>query len=102
MINVGRGATIVDADLLALLDDGHLGGATLDVSAWSRFPTTTVLVAPEGDRDATLSGPTRLLRPQPRSPMRSCNSSGCACHVAAGLVDGRAGTDLLINGARSR
>jgi glyoxylate/hydroxypyruvate reductase len=31
LINVGRGATIVDADLLALLDDGHLGGATLDV-----------------------------------------------------------------------
>ena len=31
VINVGRGATIVDADLLALLDDGHLGGATLDV-----------------------------------------------------------------------
>ena len=31
VINVGRGATIVDADLLALLDEGHLGGATLDV-----------------------------------------------------------------------
>ena len=31
LINVGRGATIVDADLLALLDEGHLGGATLDV-----------------------------------------------------------------------
>ncbi|MET1082665.1 MAG: NAD(P)-dependent oxidoreductase [Burkholderiales bacterium] len=31
VINVGRGATIVNADRLALLDTGHLGGATLDV-----------------------------------------------------------------------
>jgi glyoxylate/hydroxypyruvate reductase A len=31
LINVGRGATIVDADLLALLDEGHLAGAVLDV-----------------------------------------------------------------------
>ncbi|MBC8119582.1 MAG: glyoxylate/hydroxypyruvate reductase A [Burkholderiaceae bacterium] len=31
VINVGRGATIVDADLLALLDAGYLGSATLDV-----------------------------------------------------------------------
>lgn len=31
VINVGRGATIVDADLLAALDDGQLASATLDV-----------------------------------------------------------------------
>ncbi len=31
VINVARGAHIVDADLLALLDSGHLAGATLDV-----------------------------------------------------------------------
>jgi len=31
LINVGRGAHIVEADLLALLQNGHLGGATLDV-----------------------------------------------------------------------
>ncbi len=31
LINVGRGGTIVDDDLLALLDEGHLGGAILDV-----------------------------------------------------------------------
>jgi glyoxylate/hydroxypyruvate reductase A len=31
LINVGRGAHVVDADLLAALDGGHLGGATLDV-----------------------------------------------------------------------
>ena len=31
LINVARGAHIVDADLLAQLDSGHLAGATLDV-----------------------------------------------------------------------
>ncbi len=31
LINVGRGGTIVDGDLLALLDEGHLAGAVLDV-----------------------------------------------------------------------
>ena len=31
VINIGRGALIVDADLLALLDAGHIAGATLDV-----------------------------------------------------------------------
>ena len=31
LINVGRGAHVVEADLLALLQSGHLAGATLDV-----------------------------------------------------------------------
>lgn len=31
LINVGRGEQVVDADLLALLDSGHLAGAALDV-----------------------------------------------------------------------
>lgn len=31
VINVGRGGLVVDDDLLALLDSGHLAGATLDV-----------------------------------------------------------------------
>src|SRR5262249_35238904 len=31
VINVGRGAAIVDADLIAALDAGQLGSATLDV-----------------------------------------------------------------------
>jgi glyoxylate/hydroxypyruvate reductase A len=31
VINVARGAHVVDEDLLAALDNGHLSGATLDV-----------------------------------------------------------------------
>ena len=31
VINVARGAHVVDADLIAALDSGHLAGATLDV-----------------------------------------------------------------------
>jgi glyoxylate/hydroxypyruvate reductase len=31
LINIGRGAHLVEADLLALLDEGKLSGATLDV-----------------------------------------------------------------------
>jgi glyoxylate/hydroxypyruvate reductase A len=59
VINVGRGATLVDADLLALLDDGHLGGATLDVFRTEPLPDDDpfwshpkVIVTPH------LSGPT--------------------------------------------
>ena len=59
VINVGRGATIVDADLLALLDEGHLGGATLDVFCVEPLPDDDpywthpkVIVTPH------LSGPT--------------------------------------------
>jgi glyoxylate/hydroxypyruvate reductase A len=33
LVGIGRGAHLVEADLIALLDDGHLSGATLDVFA---------------------------------------------------------------------
>jgi glyoxylate/hydroxypyruvate reductase A len=63
LINVGRGATIVDDDLLALLDSGHLAGAVLDVFRTEPLPTEhpfwhhpKVTVTPH------LSGPT------PREP----------------------------------
>jgi len=39
LINVGRGATVVDADLLALLDSGQLAGATVDVFTAEPLPT---------------------------------------------------------------
>jgi glyoxylate/hydroxypyruvate reductase len=38
IINVARGAHLVDADLLALLDSGHLAGATLDVFRQEPLP----------------------------------------------------------------
>jgi len=63
LINVGRGATIIDEDLLALLDSGHLAGAVLDVFRTEPLPAghrfwhhPKVTVTPH------LSGPT------PREP----------------------------------
>ena len=63
LINVGRGATIVDDDLLALLDSGHLASAVLDVFRVEPLPAEhrywhhpKVTVTPH------LSGPT------PREP----------------------------------
>ena len=38
VINVGRGAHVVDADLLALVDSGHLAGAALDVFRTEPLP----------------------------------------------------------------
>ena len=39
VINVARGAHLVDADLIALLDSGHLAGATLDVFRQEPLPS---------------------------------------------------------------
>jgi len=39
VINIGRGATIVDEDLLAALDNGHLASATLDVFRVEPLPS---------------------------------------------------------------
>lgn len=38
LVNVGRGAHLVEEDLLALLEEGRLGGATLDVFAAEPLP----------------------------------------------------------------
>ncbi|MDY7573223.1 glyoxylate/hydroxypyruvate reductase A [Actimicrobium sp. CCI2.3] len=39
LINVARGAQLVEQDLLDLLDEGHLGGATLDVFREEPLPS---------------------------------------------------------------
>ena len=38
LVNVARGAHLVDEDLIALLDEGHLAGATLDVFRTEPLP----------------------------------------------------------------
>ncbi len=43
MINVARGAHVVDADLLAAIDSGHLAGATLDVFRVEPLPRIAAL-----------------------------------------------------------
>jgi phosphoglycerate dehydrogenase-like enzyme len=58
LVNVGRGAVVVEDDLLAAIDSGHIGGAALDVFEneplatespfWSR---SNVLVSPHASGD---------------------------------------------------
>jgi phosphoglycerate dehydrogenase-like enzyme len=43
LINVGRGGHLVEPDLLALLDEGHLGGAALDVFHREPLPADSPL-----------------------------------------------------------
>ena len=43
LVNIGRGQHLVEADVLALLDEGHLDGATLDVFAEEPLPTASHL-----------------------------------------------------------
>ena len=43
VINIGRGPHLVEDDLLTLLDEGHLGGATLDVFPEEPLPAASRL-----------------------------------------------------------
>ncbi len=42
-LNVGRGSTVVEPDLVAALESGHLGGAGLDVTAEEPLPEASPL-----------------------------------------------------------
>lgn len=84
LINVGRGATLVDDDLLALLDEGTLAGAVLDVFRTEPLPAEhpfwhhpKVTVTPH------LSGPT------PREP-----AAQQIAEAIAALEGGKTAADL--------
>ena len=58
VINVARGAHLVDEDLIALLDSGQLAGAALDVFRTEPLPAgASVLAPPEDHRHAAHLGP---------------------------------------------
>jgi glyoxylate/hydroxypyruvate reductase A len=80
LVNLGRGGHVVDADLLAALDSGHLAGATLDVTSAEPLPSDhpffgrpDVLVTPhvaghidpESAADAVLENLDRALAGRP-------------------------------------
>lgn len=93
VINVGRGATIVDEDLLAALDEGQLASATLDVFRVEPLPAghpfwshPKITVTPH------------LAAPTPYGPAAEQISSalkqlegGAQAHELAGYVDRSAG-----------
>ena len=89
LINVGRGGTIVDADLLAALDRGQLAGATLDVFRTEPLPQSdpywshpSVTVTPH------LSGPTpRRPAAEQIASMLKQLEAGVAANALPGWVD---------------
>jgi glyoxylate/hydroxypyruvate reductase A len=89
VINVGRGATIVDADLLAALDSGQLASATLDVFRVEPLPDDhpfwthpAITVTPH------LSGPTpRAPAAQQIADALARLQRGVPAHTVAGYVD---------------
>jgi glyoxylate/hydroxypyruvate reductase A len=61
LINIARGALVVDADLIAALDAGHLAGATLDVFRREPLPAMHPFWAhPRIRITPHVSGPTQV------------------------------------------
>jgi glyoxylate/hydroxypyruvate reductase A len=78
VINVARGAHLVDDDLIALLDSGHMAGAALDVFRTEPLPAEHPFWHHPGIPSRRTPGANAARRPLRRSPRRSRRSSGRA------------------------
>ena len=80
LVNVARGDIVVDDDLVALLDGGHLAGATLDVFRAEPLPRRASVLASSADHAdaAYVGGDASSKIPSRRSPRRSGGSSAAS------------------------
>ena len=95
LVNAGRGGHLVDADVVAALDSGQLGGALLDVfheeplpkdhAYWSHLK---VIVTPHIAATTPMEG---RLRPDRRQDCRHGAGRGCLGHrrSQSGLLTGQ-------------
>lgn len=89
LINIGRGGTIVDADLIAALDRGHVASATLDVFRIEPLPPDDPYWShPKVTVTPHLSGPTpRRPAAEQIASMLKQLEAGVAPHTLPGFVD---------------
>ncbi len=79
LVNLARGALVVDDDLLALLDEGHLAAAMLDVFTQEPLPVDHRFWHHPGSRSPRTSrGSRNWSPPSPRSRPRSAPSSAAS------------------------